>query len=231
MARQGPEARGGRPRDPRDPGRSRCPRGPRRSSPSSPRWRRSDGGQGLARGLRGGARRSRARDERIVTVDADLSKSTMTAGFAKTYPGRAFNVGIAESGMIGWPPASPSRAACPSPARSRASWSVASRRSASRSPTPQAPVKLVGTHVGVAIGEDGYTQMGLEDIACLRVAAQHPHRPARRRDRDEAGRRLRGRASRPDLSPPHPAEPRAGARRGATASVRRVARRSGRAAT
>ena len=39
-----------------------------------------------------------ARDERIVTVDADLSKSTMTASFAKAYPSRAFNVGIAESG-------------------------------------------------------------------------------------------------------------------------------------
>jgi len=42
-----------------------------------------------------------AKDERIVTLDADLSKSTMTAKFAKTYPSRAFNVGIAESGMIG----------------------------------------------------------------------------------------------------------------------------------
>ena len=42
-----------------------------------------------------------AANERIVTVDADLSKSTMTAKFAKTYPARAFNVGIAESGMIG----------------------------------------------------------------------------------------------------------------------------------
>src|SRR5206468_12872845 len=42
-----------------------------------------------------------ARDERIVTLDADLSKSTMTAKFAKTYPARAFNLGIAESNMIG----------------------------------------------------------------------------------------------------------------------------------
>ena len=42
-----------------------------------------------------------AKDERIVTLDADLSKSTMTAGFAKKFPGRAFNLGIAESGMIG----------------------------------------------------------------------------------------------------------------------------------
>src|SRR5436189_214440 len=38
-----------------------------------------------------------AKDSRIVTVDADLSKSTMTAGFAKKYPDRAFNLGIAES--------------------------------------------------------------------------------------------------------------------------------------
>jgi transketolase len=37
-----------------------------------------------------------------------------------------------------------------------------------------APVKLVGTHVGVAIGEDGYTQMGLEDIACLRSLPNIP---------------------------------------------------------
>ena len=42
-----------------------------------------------------------ARDERIVTLDADLSKSTMTAGFAKKFPARAFNVGIAESNMVG----------------------------------------------------------------------------------------------------------------------------------
>ena len=44
-----------------------------------------------------------ARDERIVTLDADLSKSTMTAAFAKKYPGRAFNLGIAEANMIGRP--------------------------------------------------------------------------------------------------------------------------------
>ena len=36
-----------------------------------------------------------AKDDRIITVDADLSKSTMTAGFAKAHPERAFNVGIA----------------------------------------------------------------------------------------------------------------------------------------
>ena len=48
-----------------------------------------------------------AKDERIVTLDADLAKSTMTMGFAKKYPERAFDLGIAESGMIGWPRAWP----------------------------------------------------------------------------------------------------------------------------
>src|SRR5439155_296616 len=42
-----------------------------------------------------------AKAGRIVTLDADLSKSTMTAGFAKQFPGRAFNLGIAESNMVG----------------------------------------------------------------------------------------------------------------------------------
>ena len=42
-----------------------------------------------------------AKESRIVVLDADLSKSTMTAKFAKAYPDRAFNVGIAESNMIG----------------------------------------------------------------------------------------------------------------------------------
>ena len=42
-----------------------------------------------------------ANDPRIVTLDADLSKSTMTAAFAKKYPDRAYNLGIAESNMIG----------------------------------------------------------------------------------------------------------------------------------
>jgi len=42
-----------------------------------------------------------ARGRAIVTLDADLSKSTMTVNFAKKYPGRAFNLGIAESNMLG----------------------------------------------------------------------------------------------------------------------------------
>jgi transketolase len=115
-----------------------------------------------------------ARDERIVTVDADLSKSTMTAGFAKAYPSRAFNVGIAESGMIGLAAGLALTGRVPF-ACSFACFIVGRFETIRVSVAyTQAPVKLVGTHVGVAIGEDGYTQMGLEDMACLRSLPNIP---------------------------------------------------------
>ena len=115
-----------------------------------------------------------ARDPRIVTVDADLSKSTMTAGFAKAYPSRAFNVGIAESGMIGLAAGLALTGHVPF-ACSFACFIVGRFETIRVSVAyTQAPVKLVGTHVGVAIGEDGYTQMGLEDMACLRALPNIP---------------------------------------------------------
>ena len=115
-----------------------------------------------------------AKDERIVTLDADLSKSTMTAKFAKTYPGRAFNVGIAESTMIGM--AAGLALAGRVPFCCSFACFLVGRFETIRVSVAysQAPVKLVGTHVGVAIGEDGYTQMGLEDIACLRSLPNIP---------------------------------------------------------
>jgi transketolase len=115
-----------------------------------------------------------AKDERIVTVDADLSKSTMTAKFAKTYPARAFNVGIAESGMIGL--AAGLALAGRIPFACSFGCFLVGRFETIRVSVAysQAPVKLVGTHVGVAIGEDGYSQMGLEDIACLRALPNIP---------------------------------------------------------
>ena len=110
-----------------------------------------------------------ARNPRIVTLDADLSKSTMTGGFAKKFPGRAFNIGIAESNMIGigaglalagWVPFVASFACFLAGRFETIRISVA---------YTNANVKLVGTHAGIAIGEDGYSQMGLEDIAMLRA--------------------------------------------------------------
>lgn len=115
-----------------------------------------------------------AKDERIVTLDADLSKSTMTAAFAKKYPDRAFNLGIAESGMIGVAAGLALAGRVPF-ACSFACFLVGRFETIRVSVAySDAPVKLVGTHVGVAIGEDGYTQMGLEDIACLRSLPNIP---------------------------------------------------------
>jgi len=115
-----------------------------------------------------------AKDERIITLDADLSKSTMTAKFAKAHPGRAFNVGIAESTMIGMAAGLALSGRVPF-ACSFACFLVGRFETIRVSVAyTQAPVKLVGTHVGVAIGEDGYTQMGLEDMACLRALPNIP---------------------------------------------------------
>ena len=110
-----------------------------------------------------------ARDERIVTLDADLSKSTMTAKFAKTYPQRAFNVGIAEANMIGVGAGLALTGRIPFVC-SFACFVVGRFETIRISVAyTNANVKIVGTHAGIAIGEDGYSQMGLEDIACLRA--------------------------------------------------------------
>jgi transketolase len=115
-----------------------------------------------------------ARDERIVTLDADLSKSTMTVKFVKTHPDRAFNVGIAESNMIGIGAGLALTGKIPFVC-SFACFVVGRFETIRISVAyTNANVKIVGTHSGIAIGEDGYSQMGLEDIACLRSLPNIP---------------------------------------------------------
>lgn len=109
------------------------------------------------------------RDERIVALDADLSKSTMTVGFARKFPDRAFNLGIAEQNAIGV--AAGLALAGRVPFVCSFACFIAGRFETIRMSVAytNANVKLVGTHAGIAIGEDGYSQMGLEDVACLRA--------------------------------------------------------------
>ena len=115
-----------------------------------------------------------AKDPRIVTLDADLSKSTMTAGFAKKYPERAFNLGIAEANMIGVGAGLALTGKIPFVA-SFACFLVGRFETIRISVAyTNANVKLIGTHSGIAIGEDGYSQMGLEDIACIRALPNVP---------------------------------------------------------
>ena len=109
------------------------------------------------------------RDERIVTLDADLSKSTMTVHFARKFPERAVNLGIAEQNMIGVGAGLALSGRIPFVC-SFACFVVGRFETIRISVAyTNANVKIVGTHAGIAIGEDGYSQMGLEDVACLRA--------------------------------------------------------------
>src|SRR5216684_8952835 len=115
-----------------------------------------------------------AHDDRIVTVDADLSKSTMTVHFAKKHAERAFNLGIAEQNAIGI--AAGLALTGKIPFVCSFACFLAGRFETIRLSIAytRAGVKLVGTHAGIAIGEDGYSQMGLEDIACIRALPNIP---------------------------------------------------------
>ena len=105
----------------------------------------------------------------IVVLDADLSCSTKSILFAKEFPGRFFQMGIAESNMVG-------TAAGLSftgfvPFLCSFGCFLAGRYETIRVSVgySNANVKIVGTHAGLGTGEDGYTQMGLEDINTLRA--------------------------------------------------------------
>ncbi len=104
----------------------------------------------------------------IVVMDSDLGKSTNTGAFMKKFPERYFEFGIAEKNMIGTAAGIAMGGKIPFIA-SFACFLVGQyetiRMSVAYSKTN---VKMVGTHAGIGIGEDGNSQMGLEDIAMLR---------------------------------------------------------------
>ncbi len=108
------------------------------------------------------------KDPQIVVLDADLGKSTMTGDFAKKFPERYFEFGIAEQNMISTASGLALAGKIPF-ATSFACFLVGRYENIRMSVAySRANVKLVGTHAGVGIGEDGYSQMGTEDIALLR---------------------------------------------------------------
>lgn len=102
----------------------------------------------------------------LVVLDGDVNNSTHTGYFAKKYPERFFNVGIAESNLVSTASgmaASGKRAWLASfacfvmcNAYDQLRMSVA---------FPALDVKVVGTHAGISIGEDGPSQMGIEDVS------------------------------------------------------------------
>ncbi len=107
-------------------------------------------------------------NQQVVVMDADLGKSTMTGEFMKKFPDRYFELGIAEQNLIGTAAGLALGGKIPF-AASFACFLVGRYETVRMSVCySNTNVKLVGTHAGVGIGEDGYSQMGLEDVAVLR---------------------------------------------------------------
>ncbi len=102
----------------------------------------------------------------VVVIDGDVGNSTRTEWFAKAFPDRAFNVGIAESNMIGIAGGLAASGKTPVVA-SFACFLLCNAYDQIRMSVafPGLNVKLVGTHAGISIGEDGPSQMGIEDVA------------------------------------------------------------------
>ncbi|MBE7702614.1 MAG: transketolase family protein [Cyanobacteria bacterium SIG28] len=110
-----------------------------------------------------------AKNGDIVVLDADLSCSTQTKFFAKEFPNRFFNVGIAEQNLI----TTASGLALTGKIPFAATFAVfATGRTYDQIRASvcyqKANVKIIGTHGGITVGEDGATHQALEDISLMR---------------------------------------------------------------
>lgn len=110
------------------------------------------------------------RDGRVVAVDADLSTCTMSCYFAEEFPERFFNGGIAEANMVGVG-AGMATTGKTVFVNSFAMFSAGRAYEQIRNSVcyPHLDVKVVGTHAGLSVGEDGATHQCIEDIALMRV--------------------------------------------------------------
>ena len=108
-------------------------------------------------------------NERVVVLDADLSKSTKTEVFKKKYPDRFINMGIAEGNMMSTAAGLASCGKIPF-ASSFAMFAAGRAFEQIRNSIgyPHLNVKIGATHAGISVGEDGATHQCLEDIALMR---------------------------------------------------------------
>ncbi len=107
---------------------------------------------------------------RVVALDADLSGSTKTGVFGKEFPERFFNAGIAEANMVGMAAGMAAGGMIPFAstfavfAAGRAFEQI--RQSLAY---PKMNVKIVATHGGITVGEDGGSHQSIEDLAIMRA--------------------------------------------------------------
>ena len=108
-------------------------------------------------------------DEKLFVFDADLKKCTMTLYFAEKYPERFFNIGIAEANMVD---IAAGFATCGATALVHTFAIFATGRTYDQIRNsvcyPGLNVKIVGSHGGLTVGEDGATHQALEDISLMR---------------------------------------------------------------
>lgn len=105
-------------------------------------------------------------NKNVVALDADLSKSTMTAAFGKEHPDRFFECGIAEANMMSIAGGLASAGKIPF-ASSFSCFALNKGFEQLRVAIayPNVNAKIVGTHSGISIGEDGPSQMSVEDLS------------------------------------------------------------------
>jgi len=109
-------------------------------------------------------------NDNVVVLDADLSKSTKTNDFSKSFPNRFFNMGIAEQNLVG--------AACGFATAGKipfvstfAMFATGRAFEVIRNSVcyPKLNVKICATHAGITVGEDGASHETVEDIAIMRA--------------------------------------------------------------
>ena len=109
-------------------------------------------------------------DENIYVFDADLKKCTMTLYFSEKYPERFYNIGIAEANMVD---VAAGFATCGATALVHTFAIFAAGRVYDQVRNnvcyPGLNVKVVGSHAGLTVGEDGATHQALEDISLMRT--------------------------------------------------------------
>jgi transketolase len=109
-------------------------------------------------------------DPRVVGLDGDTKNSTYSEKFFKKFPNRFVECFIAEQNMVGVATGYSTRGKVPF-ASTFACFFSRGFDQIRVAGISMANIKLVGSHVGVSIGEDGASQMGLEDIAMMRAIA------------------------------------------------------------
>jgi transketolase len=109
-----------------------------------------------------------AADSRVVALDADVGNSTFSDKFEKAFPARFYQNFIAEQVMIGSSMGLAARGAIPFPS-TFAAFLTRAADFVRMLAISRVNVKLAGSHAGVSIGEDGPSQMALEDLGMFRA--------------------------------------------------------------